>query len=696
LTGVIFSTAYPEIFILLCLAFAWFLMRLLYRHASAFENLGRWQLWTLKGLRFAVLFLMTVLLLSPVVKLKKKTKNKPVVLVLQDNSSSMLNHPDSLKIRSTLDSLKRRVASNLSGLADLKWYLFADSVQEGTAPDYKGNLSDYSDAIQSVAAQHAYEKPVAMLIVGDGIYNAGQNPVNTVRTLGYPVYSVIEGDTTVHSDIRISQVRANTTAFPGKAFPVEVEIAGNGLKSGQTRISITHDGKVVEQRIVPIAGSSVFRRESFRLKSEKPGLQHYQIQLSPVSGEQNTANNTRVLTVDVLNSQRKILILAGAPHPDIGALTEALESDPQFKVVVAPFGHFGDYSPEKFNLLIFYQVPESKDVGISDLKKFIDSRTSRWYFLGTQSSISAFNKLNGGMKIVSENKQLADVQMKVNPGFGLFHPDIRLNDWLGAQTPLVIPEGKVETEPFMETLFYQSGSGEEKPALIMGEQSGVKKAVFDGEGIWRWRISARSVDGDKALFNDWIVNTARYLALKRNEDQFNVHFNRMVQANEAVHFSATLFNAIYEPVHNSAVTLDLTNASGKLFHYVFTEDNDGYELNAGHLPPGSYHFSATAKVGADSLKESGDFEVMAARTEMLETRANQQIMTAVAQYSGGKVYFANQLDQLFPDLKKLLQSRSEQTEEVVMMDAIRYEFVLFLLIALLAVEWFLRRYWGSY
>jgi len=696
LTGVIFSTAYPEIFILLCLAFAWFLMRLLYRHATAFENLSRWQLWTLKALRFAVLFLMTVLLLSPVVKLKKKTKNKPAILVLQDNSSSMLNHPDSLEIRSTLDSLKRRIASNLSGIADLKWYLFADSVQEGDAPDYKGNLSDYSDAIQSVAAQHAYEKPAAMLIVGDGIYNAGQNPVNAVRTLGYPVFSVIEGDTTEYSDIRISQVRSNTTAFPGKAFPVEVEIAGNGLKSAQTHISVTHNGKVVEQRTVPIAGTSLFRRESFRLKSEKPGLQHYKIHVDPVSGEQNTKNNTRILTVDVLNSQRKILILAGAPHPDIGALTEALESDPQFKVVVAPFGHFKDYSPEKFNLLIFYQVPASEGVGVSDLKQFINSRTSRWYFLGAQSSISAFNKLNTGMKIVSENKQLANVQMKVNPGFGVFHPDIRLNDWLGAQTPLVIPEGKVETAPFMETLLYQSGSGEEKPSLVMGEQNGVKKAVFDGEGIWRWRISARSVDGDKAFFNDWIVNTARYLALKRNEDQFNVHFNRMVQANEAVRFSATLFNAIYEPVHNSAVTLDLTNASGKLFHYVFTEDNDGYELNAGHLPPGSYHFSAAAKVGADSLKESGDFEVMAARTEMLETRANQQMMTAVAQYSGGKVYFANQLDQLFPDLKKHLQSRSDQTEEVVMMDAIRYEFVLFLLIALLAVEWFLRRFWGGY
>jgi hypothetical protein len=205
-----------------------------------------------------------------------------------------------------------------------------------------------------------------------------------------------------------------------------------------------------------------------------------------------------------------------------------------------------------------------------------------------------------------------------------------------------------------------------------------------------------SVDGDEGLFNDWIVNTARYLALKRNEDQFNVHFNRMVMANEVVSFSATLFNALYEPVHNSAVTLDLTDDAGKLFHYVFTEGDDGYELNAGHLPPGSYHFSAAAKVGTDSLKESGDFEVMAAQTEMLETRANQQVLKAMAEYSGGKAYYASRSARLFPDMKKLMESKSEQMEEVVMMDAIRYEFVLFLLVMLLAIEWFLRRYWGSY
>ena len=696
MTGVIFSTAYPEIFILLCLALAWFFTRLLYRTSDAFDNLSRLQLWSMKGLRFAVLFLMTFLLLSPVIKLKKRVKNKPLILVLQDNSSSMLNHPDSVKIRSALDSLKDQLTSELSGVADLKWYAFSDSVQKETSPDYKGNLSNYSDAIQTVEGQHAYEKPAAMLVIGDGIYNAGQNPVNLVRTLGYPVYSVLEGDTTLHSDLRISRVRANPTAFPGKAFPVEVEISGQGLQPGQNRISITQNGRVVGQRIIRITGPSVFLQESFRVKSDKPGLQHYKIQVNPVAGEQNIANNTRILTVDVLNNQRKILILAGAPHPDIGALTDALESDPQFKVVVAPFAHFEDYSPQKFNLLIFYQLPGTGGAGISHLKRFIDSRTSRWFILGAKSSISAFNKLNTGMKIVGGNEQLADVQMKINPGFGLFHPDIRLNEWLGTQMPLVVPEGKTEVEPFMETMFYQTGKNDENPALVMGEQKGIKKAILAGEGIWKWRISAMSVDGNEGLFNDWIVNTARYLALKRNEDQFNVHFNRMVLANETVRFSATLFNAIYEPVRNSAVTLDLTDDAGKLFHYVFTEGDDGYELDAGHLTPGSYHFSAIAKVGTDSLKESGDFEVMATQTEMLETRANQQVMKAMAEYSGGKAYYASQLAQLFPNMKKLLQSKSERTEEVVMMDAIRYEFVLFLLVILLAIEWFLRRYWGSY
>ena len=618
------------------------------------------------------------------------------MLVLQDNSSSMLNHPDSLKIHSSLSALQNDIASKFSTVADIRWYLFADSVQEETSPDYKGNLSDYSDAIQTVAAQNAYEKPAAMLVIGDGIYNAGQNPVNQVRMIGYPVFTIIEGDTILHSDLRISQIRANPTAFPGKPFPVEVEISGHDLKPGQSQLTITRNGRILDQRAIQISGPTVFLHEFFQIECKDTGLQHFKIQISPVVGEQNTANNTRLLTVDVLNSQREILVLAGAPHPDIGALTNALESDPQFHVVVAPFGHFEDYSPEKFNLIIFYQLPEKGEPGMANLKRFIDSRTSRWYFLGAKCSIATFNKLNTGMKIVGGNEQLTDVQIKINSGFGLFHLDLRLNDWLEAHEPLVVPAGKTETEPFMETFFFQRGKDDAGPVLVMGEQKGVKTAVMTGEGIWKWRISAMSVVGDENLFNSWIMNTACYLALKRNEDQFNVHFDRMVMANDVVRFSATLFNAIYEPVRNSAVKLDLTNATGKLFHYVFTESNDGYELNAGHLPSGSYHFSATAKIGADSLMESGDFEVVAVQTEKLETNANPQMLKALAEYSGGKAYNTSQTSELFRDLTEFLEKKSERTVEVVMMDAIRYEFVLLLLIFLLAVEWFLRRFWGSY
>ena len=64
-------------------------------------------------LRFSVLFLLLFLLLKPALQLVRTVKEKPLLIVAQDNSASLLNGKDSLYFRNGYSaSLKEKLAWN--------------------------------------------------------------------------------------------------------------------------------------------------------------------------------------------------------------------------------------------------------------------------------------------------------------------------------------------------------------------------------------------------------------------------------------------------------------------------------------------------------------------------------------------------------------------------------------------------------
>ena len=64
----------------------------------------------------------------------------------------------------------------------------------------------------------------ALVLVSDGIYNRGSNPVFQAAELQYPVYSVAFGDTTEIKDLLVKKINHNQVAYLGNNFPVEVQI----------------------------------------------------------------------------------------------------------------------------------------------------------------------------------------------------------------------------------------------------------------------------------------------------------------------------------------------------------------------------------------------------------------------------------------------------------------------------------------
>ncbi len=62
------------------------------------------------------------------------------------------------------------------------------------------------------------------------------------------------------------------------------------------------------------------------LPSSKPGLNNYSIVLDPIDNEQNTGNNAYNIAIETIDESSNVAIITNISHPDVGALTKAINA----------------------------------------------------------------------------------------------------------------------------------------------------------------------------------------------------------------------------------------------------------------------------------------------------------------------------------------------------------------------------------
>jgi hypothetical protein len=114
------------------------------------------------------------------------------------------------------------------------------------------------------------------------------------------------------------------------------------------------------------------------------------------------------------------------------------------------------------------------------------------------------------------------------------------------------------------------------------------------------------------------------------------------------------------------------------------------------LPVGDYKFEAKTNYSGEKLMAGGAFSVQAIQLEVFETTADHRLLEALSQKNGGTMVFANQVLQLAEMIEAKGFAKPVLYDTVSTRSLIHLKWIFFLLFALLSVEWFLRRYWGSY
>ncbi len=690
-------TEKPFWFVLLCLLLGAVYAFVLYRNDRSLSEIHPWLKRTMTVLRFVLVSVLAFLLLTPLIKTVTREKEKPIVIIAQDNSESIVINKDSAFYKKDYPAKMNALMDDLRKKYDVKMLSWGDKINDQVNFSYTDKQTDFTALINELSVRYANRNIGAIVIASDGLYNRGSNPVFAPNLLKAPVYTVALGDTNIQKDLLIGKINFNKVVFLGNSFPLEVNVDARRCNGATSTLTVKEDSLTLFSKTISIAGNKFFTMIPVFLEAKKKGMHHYKLELSAVSGEITTVNNVKDVFIEVMESKQRVLLLASSPHPDLGALKLSIESSENYEVKVVMLDKF-DGKVNDADLIVLHQIPSLTKSAADVLTKIKASGIPVLYILGTESNLNAFNTLDAGISITGTLNKSNEVEPVLSPNFSLFTVGKETADEIHNFPPLLAPFGEYKAMTNVSVMLTQQiGSvNTGKPVLIFNESGASKSAVLCGEGIWRWRLADYNSNGNFNAFNELFTKVMQYLIVHENKSHFRILSKNSFPENEPITFDAEVTNENYEMINSPDINITITNNEKKTFPFTFSKTEKAYTLNAGYFPSGNYRYKATVKAGERVYSSEGQFSVSALQVEQNETVADHQLLYALAHKTGGEMYYPDQLDALAKALDQRDDIKTVSYSHYQLQDLINLKWVFFLLLLLLSTEWFLRKRSGAY
>ncbi len=695
------SFQYPVWFIILCIGLGLGYAILLYFRDKTFREQSPSLNWLLGFLRFFTVTFLSILLLTPFLKSLLTETQKPVVVIAQDASESIQAEMDEEQTSSYAETI-RGLASELEGEYELKQYSFGNEIREEIDFEFKDKVTNISEFISGMYDLYSNRNLGAMIIATDGIYNEGSNPIYSNTKFNVPIYTIALGDTTPSRDITLKRVLHNKIAYLGDKFTIQVDVSALNCQGCATNLTVRKVGGTdsgnLHRELIQVESNDHFSTHEVVLEADQSGVVRYRIALGEVEGEASTVNNRRDIYIDVLDAKQKILILANAPHPDLGALRQTLSDNKNYEISLA---YAKDYQGpiEENDFVILHQLPSLNTDAGNIITKLKEKSIPHLYIIGNQSNIPRLNRLQDLINISSPSQNTNEVQAVVANDFVAFTIDDQLRSELGNFAPLTAPFGEFYPTGNAQVLLYQKiGQIQTQyPLLVVGEQDRTRQGVLCAEGIWKWRLYDFLQNENHEIFDELIGKTVQYLSVKEDKRKFRVSLSEVIfSESENIVFDGQLYNDNYELINDPDVSLTISDSDGKDYNFTFDKTENAYRLDAGTFSEGNYTFRAITFSNGEEFTYNGQFSVEPIQLEIYETTADHRLLRLLSDKYGGQLVYPGEASSIAGLLKEKGNVKPVIYQTTKTQPLINLKWMFFLLLILLSTEWFLRRYFGGY
>ncbi len=666
------TTELPIGFSILCLlmgaAYAYFLYN---KHTFEVKS---WLPKVMAFLRFIVVSILAFFLLEPFVSSLLIDKEKPIIVVGLDQSESMQGAAHLQELEVGISELQNTLADN----HQVDVYAVGTNTTPLDSFHYQEKASNYASFFQQLSDVYSHRNVAAVVLASDGLYNQGGNPLYADYPFQAPLYTIAIGDTMPQKDVRFSQLYHNDLAFLGNSFPLQISVQTQFCVGEKVQLSVWEGQTQLHQEELIVSEEYQRFQTQVLLSAEEIGVHRYQIRLSAVSGERNTYNNTEEVFVEILESRQKILLLTESAHPDIFALTTAIEQNDNYEVNQQFVKDFkGDYSP--YSLLIAFHTEVN------------EAPLPTWYVWGANST----SQQTDWLKLNTYGLQSSEVLVK-SEEFSYFQIDEGWDAWAQQLPPLVVPFAEVNYFMDYQNVFSQTEKGiaMNRPILSFHQGQQHRQALWLGEGLWKWRLFEYAQKESHDLFDGLIQQCVQFLAVKEDKRLFRVKLPKKIYEHQALSISAQLYDANYELLNEPEATILLRNSQGHEFAYTLNKNVKSYELALSDLEEGQYQYEVKVISAGKEHIRTGQFVVMPLQLEQRQKQANFQLLYKLADMHEGALFYASEIEALLQNIQRL-ESKTISYSRVQLSELLNQRWIFFLLLVFLTLEWFLRKQNGS-
>lgn len=635
------------------------------------------------GLRALTVFILLLLLINPKITTTTYQVEKPNLILAADNSASIayLNQADTL--RNLINSLENN--KRLQERFDISKLSFGRDIQLNDSLSFSDTQTDLNKVLTKVG-NLVRSKNTAVVLLSDGNQTLGRDYRYFKSKPGQYVIPVVLGDTTSYADLEINRLNVNRYAFLDNRFPVEVIINYIGQEPVSTSFELRSRESVLYTQDLNFGPENTSAIINTTLPANRLGVLTYEAVVVPEASEKNEENNRRKFAVEVIDESTRVLLLSDISHPDLGAIKNSVESNQQRELEIKYVGK-DNYVLQDYQLVMLYQPNEGFREVLEELKT---ENISSFIITGTKTD---WRFLNTWQELFSKDftAQPQEIGALYDSNFSRFQfENIGFNDF----PPLLDMFGEIESKGLDPLLFQKIENVETTQSLLAVAESRENKiGVLFGEGIWRWRAKAWRDSGSFEAFDDFFGKIIQNLASQKQRERLTIDYESFYYGNNQISLTARYFDENYTFDPRGTLNIRIENTeTGDVSQSGLVLRNNSYVLDLENLPEGEYEF--ILKEENTGISKTGKFNIVASVVEKQFATANLEKLQFFANNNNEQVYFANNsgaiISRLLNDENFIPVQKSDQKN----VPLVNWYYLLFLLVALLAAEWFFRKYRG--
>ena len=615
---------------------------------------------------------------------------------------------------------------------------------DGESTDIPNALNEALDELQGIPLS-------GVVLLTDGADRSGTDIAKLAlqtRERKLPIHTVGIGSEAGTADLELVKVDVPRTAE--EDFPVEMwaTVRRRGYKGKKVNVQLTSNGRILKSipvdmdEVEPQGASKETRtaRVPIKFTPRQPGTLRYEVHVLPETDEAVPQNNTKTFLLKVAPSKRvKILFVDGKPRQEFKHIKRSLKEDANIQLTDrflkdgTKYGgtrsgtepDFDDYYPDSKEVLFSFDAIIIGNVAASHFTKqelentveFVRTRGGGLLMLGGADSLGNHELAESYLN--TPIAQLLPVELEL--GASPPPPAPRGRSSREGYKLQLTPDGKVE--PLMaladtpmenlarwdiqEPLLGYSKVKRAKPgALVLAEHpternqfgrrilvatqnyNAGRVMVFTPNSSWRWQMLQSHQDETHQRF--W-RQVAKWLTTAPKEHLKLDIAKTAYTLKEPVVIQVTATDRRFEPTNQARLRAVLIDETGKRkeirLEPVLGEDG---LYSARFIPNryGEYTVTATGTLNGESLGEQQTlFEVKPSYAEFSNAELNVALLRALAEGSGGKYYPLEEASQLVQQIP-LVESATSTITDVDIWDM---PLIFALLLAMLGLEWFLRK-----